>query len=178
MKKILFAFAAGLIPALAVTNETYAQNPSDLNSAKPVIHFSLMNNTSDVEKPNMVALNLKALKSFRKQYKVTNEKWSLGADCIIASYELDSVNHFVYFDKKGHWKGSLKTYSEDKMPKDIRTMIKREYFDYKILVVNEIEPVNAVAQPTYVVTIKGENDTKLIRIQDSNMNVYQEFTKN
>lgn len=177
MKKILFALAAGLIPALAVTNETYAQNSGDLASAKPVIHFPWMKNTVNSEKPNMVTLNLKALKNFKKYYKANDEKWSKGIDCIAASYISDGVTHFIYYDKKGNWTGSLKIYNEDKMPKDIRKMVKREYYDYKILAVKEVETVAASEQPTYIVTIEDEKNVKQIRIHNDNMDVYQEFKR-
>jgi len=177
MKKILFALAAGLIPALACTVELKAQNAEIIASAASQGYKN--EKFEAVANPNTLnTVNTKAMKSFTKKYKVFDEKWSLGADCIIASYDLNSVSYFIYFDKKGHWEASLKIYGEDKMPKDIRTEIKREYFDYKILAVQEIESGSDRAQPTYVVNLQGENDYKLIRIRDGDMDVYKEFKKN
>lgn len=177
MKKILFAFVAGLIPALAVTNETYAQTSGDLASAKPVIHYPFVDNKVGLEKPNTVALNLKALKNFRKNYKTNDEKWSKGIDCVTASYTSEDVTHIIDYDKKGHWLASLKIYNEDKMPKDIREIVKREYYDYKIVAVVEVETIESNNKPTYIVTIEDEKNVKQIRVKEDNMDVYKEFKR-
>lgn len=177
MKKVLFAFAIGLIPALAVTNKTYAQTFADIASAKPVTHFSLIDNTVSVEKSNMVTQNSKALKNFRKYYKANDEKWAKGIDCITASYISNGITHIEYYDKKGNWTGSLKIYNEDKMPKDIRKMVKQEYYDYAILTIYEVETDAASIQPTYIVTVEDEKNLKQIRIENGNMDVYKEFKR-
>ena len=180
MKKILFAFVAGLISALAVTNETHAQSLEALASAQPLKHDYKIGNAGVFNNSNTIALNLvnaKTLKHFRKNYKVNNEKWYMGTDCINAIYYSDKVSYFIYYDKKGHWTGSLKTYQEDKLTKDIREMVKQRYYGYKILIVQEVETVAAGLQPTYFVFIQGENGIKLIRIQNDNMDAYREFKK-
>lgn len=185
MKKILFAFVAGLISALAVTNETHAQSLEAIASAQPLKHDYdykyKIGNTDVSNNSNTIALDLvnaKALKNFRKYYKANNEKWSMGTDCINATYYSDNVSYFIYYDKKGHWTGSLKSYQEDKLSKDIRKMVTREYYDYKIVLVQEVETVAASLQPTYIVTIQGEKDIKLLRIQDDNMDVYRVYISN
>ena len=180
MKKILFAIVAGLISAVALTNESYAQTQDDMASVasannyhkKPKDNVSDNSNTINV---NMV--NVKALKNFRKQYNVNNEKWVLGANCLIACFELDNVSHSIYYDKKGHWTDCVKAYNEDKMPRDIRKMIKQEYYDYKILAVQEIETYESHSVPTYIVTIEDDKNVKQIRIGDSGMDVYKEFKR-
>ena len=180
MKILLVALMAGLIPALAVTSELKAQNSDAVASATSVTHYPKMADFGVADNPNTIELNMvnaKALKNFRKFYKANDEKWSKGIDCIAASYISDDVTYFIYYDKKGNWAGSLKIYQEDKLAKDIRKMVKQQYYDYKILVVQEVESVAASVQPTYIITIQGENDIKLIRIQDENMDVYKEFKR-
>lgn len=181
MKKFLFAIVAGLISALAATNESRAQTQEVVASAgsgknyykMPIAGAADNSNTANV---NMV--NAKALKNFRKLYNANNEKWFLQADCIIACYELDNISHTIYFDKKGHWVGSLKSYNEDKMPGDIRKMVRQKYYDYKIMLVQEIETDLIVEQPTYIITIEDDKNVKQIRIQgDGEMDVYKEFAR-
>ena len=180
MKKILFAIVAGLISALALTNESYAQTQDDLASVAPAKNYHKKSNDNVSDNSNTINLNMantKAFKNFRKQYKVNNEKWVLGTDCIIPNYKLDGVNHFVYYDKKGHWAACVKAYNEDKMPRDIRKMIKQEYYDYKILTAQEVETYQSHSGPTYIVTIEDNKNVKLIRIEDGEMDVYKEFKR-
>ena len=180
MKKFLFAIVAGLISALAVTTGSYAQTHDEIASTGSGKNYYKMSNSGISDNSNAANVNLvnaKALKNFRKLYNANNEKWFLQADCIVACYELDNISHSIYFDKKGNWAGSLKNYQEDKMPKDIRKMIKQEYYDYKILLVQEISTFPSPSTPAYIVTMQGDKDVKLIRILDDKMDVYKEFKR-
>ena len=180
MKKILFAILAGLISALALTNESYAQTQDDLASVAPAKNYHKKSNDNVSDNSNTINLNMantKALKNFRKQYKVNNEKWVLQADCLVASFELDGVSQSIYYDKKGHWTGCVKAYNEEKMPRDIRKMIKQEYYDYKILAVQEVETYESHSVPTYIVTIEDDKNIKQIRIGDGGMDVYKEYKR-
>jgi len=178
MKKFLFAIVAGMISVLAVTNESYAQTQGDMASTARVKNY-YENTVSGVfdNSNNINMVNAKALKNFRKHYKANNEKWVFQPNCIVACYKLDDVNQAIYYDKKGNWTGSLKVYNEDKMPKDIRKMIKQEYYDYKILAVQEVETYESKSEPTYIVTIEDNKNIKLIRIEDDQMDVYKEYKR-
>ena len=179
MKKILFALLAGLIPALAVINETFAQNGNDITSLTPEKNYFDMESKKGVtENSNTAGLvNAKVLKIFKKQYNVNGEKWMKEGNCITATYKQDGISHCIYFDKKGHWVASLKTYNEDKMPKDIRKMVRQEYYDYKILAVQEVETYESHSVPTYIVTIEDDKNIKQIRIGDGGMDVYKEYKR-
>lgn len=180
MKKNFFAIAAGLISALALTKDSYAQTQHDVASAVSAKNYYKKANDNVSDNSNTINVNMvnaKALKNFRHQYKVNDERWILGTDCYIACFKLDNVSNSIYFDKKGHWFGSLKIYGEDKMPKDIRKMIKQEYYDYKITAVQEVEVYESHSVPTYFVTIEDDKNVKQIRIEDGGMEVYKEFQR-
>ncbi|MEO6818669.1 MAG: hypothetical protein ABI266_10535 [Ginsengibacter sp.] len=180
MKHILFVFVAGLISALTPTNGAFAQTSNLLASKDLVNNYFKIGNAEVSNNPNIINLemvNVKALKNFRKQYKVSDEKWSQGINCITASYVLDSMNETVYFSEKGNWEASLKTYQEDIMPVEIRKMIKQQYYDYKIIVVSEIETFENKGNPVYLVTLEDANHIKEIRIQGNVMDVYKDFIK-
>lgn len=181
MKNIILAFVAGLIPALALTTQSYAQSSSDMMASKePVNNYFKLVKTDASKSPNTATLemvNAKALKNFRKQYKVNDEKWTQGIDCITATYEVDSISRTIYFDKRGNWFASLKLYSEDKMPKDIRRMVKQQYYDYKIICTREIETYENAGSPVYLVTIEDKNNIKQVRIQGDEMGIYTDSKK-
>lgn len=180
MKKNLFAIVAGLISALAVTNGSYAQTQDDIAHVSPVKKYYKMPKPGVGDNSNTAGINMvneKALKNFRKQYKVNYEKWILESNWIVACYELDNTTCSIYYDKKGNWIGHLKVYHEDEMPKDIIKMIKQEYYDYKILSVQEVETYQSIAMPTYIVVIEDEKNIKLIRVHDNEMDVYKELKR-
>lgn len=180
MKKLLFAFLAGLIPALAITSELKAQTSNEVAYAASIMPYSKMANTGMTDNTNPVELkmvNAKALRNFSKYYKVKAAKWANGIDCTTATFFSDDITNIIFYSKKGNWTGSLKIYQEDKMPKDIRKMIRQEYYDYKIFAVQEVLSPESNLNPTYIVVIVGENDIKWVRIQDDNMDVYNEVKK-
>ena len=133
-----------------------------------------------MEKNSVGSIGGIAVKNFRKKYKVNNEKWVPGEDCVVASYLLDNISHSIYFDKKGNWVASLKVYKEDIMPKDIRKMVRREYYDYKIMLVREIETLETLengGNSEYLVSIEDENNIKEISIIGYKMDVFKDLKK-
>ncbi|MEJ7682017.1 MAG: hypothetical protein WKG06_30025 [Segetibacter sp.] len=183
MKNSLFAFVATCIASLAVTNGAYAQTAINIEVLE--IPKNVIKTGKDIspEKNNTVNLNtisLKAVKDFKKSYKmVSDENWFIRSDGFNARFTLNGINNLIYYNKKGKWVGSLKVYSEDKLPRDIRDIVKREYYDYKITSVNEIETtLDTYGIPTYIVNLKDNNNIKLIRVRDGEMDVYQEFKSN
>ncbi len=63
------------------------------------------------------------------------------------------------------------------MPGDIRDIVKREYYDYEITSVQEIETIDSYGIPTYIVHLEDNNNIKLIRVRDGEMALYKEFKK-
>lgn len=180
MKKILIASVAVLITALALTNDANAQSSENLAYSAPVKSYFNVGITDAPQNLNTISLemvNTKALKNFRKKYKVTNEKWAQGFDCITANYELDNTSQIIYFDNKGNWTASLKTYKEEIMPGNIRKMIVNKYNGYNIMLVNEIETIENKGNPVYLISIEEGKNVKELLIQDNYMDVYKEFTK-
>ncbi len=181
MKNSLFAFAATCIASLAVTNGAYAQtaiNVEVLEIPKDVIKTDKIITPEKNNTVNLNAISLKAVKDFKKSYKmVSNENWYKGSDCFNAQFTLNGITNLIYYNKKGQWAGSLKVYSEDKMPGDIRDIVKREYYDYEITSVQEIETIDSYGIPTYIVHLEDNNNIKLIRVRDGEMALYKEFKK-
>ena len=139
-----------------------------------------MFNTAPAEKSkniNMDEVSTKALKDFRKKYSADGEQWSEAKDGVIARFSAGGKANVIYYNKKGHWVGSLKSYYENEMPGDLRKMVRQAYYDYKITYVQEVATNDHVPQPTYIVHIETDNDFKLIRIADGGMDVYQEYNK-
>lgn len=180
MKKIFFAFVAGFIPALATTNQTYAQVTNVIASAQQVNQFPTDNNTAALEKAiilNGRQVNIKAVRNFLKFYHVKNEKWCEAKNGLTASYTSDGIFTNVYYDKKGNWKDCLKGYTEDKMDPELRDLVKQEYYDYQINYVQEVITAYSFPQPTYFVHIENDKNFKTIQINNGEMTVYEECNR-
>ena len=183
MKKFLFAIGAGCILALAATNRANAQSSNNFASVDNKqsaikIDKSVFPAESNSVSSETNSINAKALKDFKKSYKnASGEKWVKNETGFTAKFTLNGINSVIYYDKKGNWEASLKSYGEDKFDKNVRAIVKSKYFDYKITQVQEVETASTSGTPTYIVHIESDNDFKLIRVSDGDMDVYEEFAK-
>ncbi|MEO6684109.1 MAG: hypothetical protein ABIN48_14900 [Ginsengibacter sp.] len=181
MKKILFAFVVGIIPSLALLNQNYAQGPRMVTSAVSMDQFFSDFNTAFLDKStpvNKIDVNKKILKKFDRNYKVSEVKWFEVKDGIVANFISDGKSNNIFYDNKGHWAASLKSYTPDHLKPVITNMVKKEYPNYKIDYAHEIETTDDISQPTHVVIIQNSNGCKWIRINDGKMDVYKEFDLN
>ncbi len=179
MKKLIFAFVAGFIPALVSTTGAYAQH-SNYNTKfdEEIIGLENSNPTVEENSGNLSGISTKAIKDFAKSYKEVNgEKWSINADGYTASYTLNEITNVVYYTKKGRWAASLKGYNESKMPRDIRETVKATYFDFTINYVQEIKTTNTDGKAVYVVHLEDANNIILARVIDGAMDVWQRYNK-
>ncbi len=181
MKKVFFAFVAGCIPALATMNGTFAQNsmsPGFLDDSKPGIVFNRTLVPSNSEVADIAVENAKAKKNFSRTYKgVAGETWLTTKQGVQARFSVDGVTTFVYYGKNGQWLANLKGYGEDKLPFEVRDMVKRVYYDFNIIHVKEIETMSNKGIPTYIVYLEDDTHYKLIRVGNGEMDVWKEFTK-
>jgi hypothetical protein len=180
MKEYLFAIVAGMVPVLAATDKANAQSLNNVivENTRPIkINSSVFSEIKSATTVGLNNVNAKALKDFKKSYKnATNETWTKIDDGFTASFNAGSINNVIFYDQKGHWNASLKSYSEDQLNDNVRDMVKSTYYDYKINYVQEIE-TNLTVVPTYIVYIEDKNNIKLIRVSGDEMDVYRQFKK-
>lgn len=179
MKKLHFTIIAGLLFTMAITdkveaqsNEMAARTSSSGKEIRKTFSQPVLENRNDFSDQKM---NTRALKEFKNHYKNSDEKWAASEDGITALFNADNIRYAVYYDKKGHWIATLKSYAENLLDKGIRTMVKREYFDYKINGIQEINYNSYSSKPTYIVIVQNEKSIKWILITNDTMCVYKEF---
>ncbi|MFT3701674.1 MAG: hypothetical protein QM802_04865 [Agriterribacter sp.] len=124
-------------------------------------------------------ININCLVHFKRKFSnVDNEVWTKQANGeYIASFTADSISYLIHYDKKGKWQSTLKGYKENRMLFDIRDMVKREYYDFAIDHVDEIETFNSNNAVTYLVYMRYKNVTKIIRVSNREMDVWLEMIK-
>ncbi|PWT99096.1 MAG: hypothetical protein C5B52_11190 [Bacteroidetes bacterium] len=153
MKKLLLTIAIGTLPAIMMLEMSVAQGTSAKESAtKPGSSFHL----------NLPASNDKAAKNFKRKFKnVTNPTWETVSDGTIATFNYDGVITKVFYNNNGNWQHTISYYGESKLPGDVRSQVKSQYFDYNI---SQVEELTLPTQIIYLVHIDGSSDRKVLRI--------------
>jgi len=181
MKKNFFALAAAAVSLFAAVNQANAQK----NTTAEKQWYEKNNNgagrqlaPSHYETMNLAVIIPKAVKDFGRTYPyATAASWEKIRSGYAAKFIFNGITHRIYYDNNGKWEGSLKGYSEDKMPAEIRKVVKREYYDYTITYVNEAENIDSGGMPTYIVHLENQSSLKLMRIYDGVMEPFVELNK-
>lgn len=119
---------------------------------------------------------IKAVRSFKSSYRdVDNEMWYEVPDGYRARFTTDDVLYMVTFNNKGKWQNTLRQYDETKLARDIRGMVKSVYYDYNIILIEEIE--QSMKPLTYIIHMEDKVSFKNIRVCDHEMEVINEINK-
>jgi len=177
MKKQLLRFVSGFIPALALFSQVNAQvaKASFEFNLKEAISTEALSYAAINGETNTANVNTRALKDFTKSFKgAENVSWFAMKDGFIACFKDDGVESKAYYDQKGRWTATIRTYKEDKLPRDVRKQVKSTYYDYAINQINEVKVGEITA---YLVRIEDEETFKTIRVIDGEMDVYEDYKK-
>lgn len=120
---------------------------------------------------------VKAFKSLKKYYDKGDEKWIKTSFGYVSIFKADSASYRISYDKKGRWLASVKSYKENKFNKEARAQLKREYYDYNILKIYEIDHYLSRKGSIYLVVIESATKIKWIRINDGTVDEYKSWSK-
>jgi len=172
MKHSFFRHVTVILPFLALATIGFAQTN---NSTLPGSNLTKDLATDEAATADLSNINEKAVKHFSKSYEKQNKaSWFAVEDGFVAIFTEDGIKTKAYYDSKGRPAGEVRTYQEDKLPKEIRHMVKSTYYDFNIFLVNEVSVGNA---KVYLVKIEDSKSFKTIRIQDGEMTETEIFTK-
>jgi len=180
MKQLFLIFAGGIITTLTITNSAYAQQSSDsgLNVKDSLIYAkndkprgSMFDVTPAGSSAENKVISKKAIKNFSSGFeKAEDVKWFPLKDGFVAYCNLDAKATRVYYDKRGIHRYTTQSYDEKQMPRDVRGIVKRTYYDFTIYGVLQVDAEN---KTVYLVYIKDENSFKTIRVCDGEMDEYE-----
>jgi hypothetical protein len=177
MKKHFIRYLPGSILAIALFTNVHAQfaKASLEMNAKEYIYNEARANLALDKEVNAANVHTRALKDFGKNYKdAAKANWIRIQDGFVAKVKEVGVDIKVYYDRKGRWNATIRTYDEGKLPKDIRKIVKSTYYDYSITQINEVTVGDKTA---YLVRVEDQETFKTIRIIDGEMDVYEDFKK-
>ena len=123
-------------------------------------------------------LNVKAAKDFRKRFATTDdEKWIDYRTGYAAVFTSDDVRFRVEYDSRGNWNGTEKGYTEKKLDRDIRRIVKQVYFDYDITYIKEFTVPGMFGVPVYLITIEDARSFKTLSVCEGEIRVMEELSK-
>jgi len=188
MKKTITTLLAGVSLALTIVSHSYAQGlnsvtkPGHSVSAESDIFSSAGIILPGEEYERLNERNSRAVRKFSREYAdVDQVKWTKSSSGFnIASFTKDGVRTWVFYSKKGEYLGRGRTYTEEKLPADIRHRVKGIYYDFSIYHITEVYWNDKLI---YLVSIKDETAKdktyyKTIRVVDGGeMDTIKEFSE-
>ena len=182
MKKNFLVSAATCIAVLAILNSGIAQTSvPDLvynNKDVPPSSPSSPSSKSEINATSETAVNAKAVKDFKKSYTgASNEKWFIVPGGFTTKFEQNGMEFRVDYDKKGKWSGTMKSYDEKKLARDVRHIVKSAYYDYSIKWVSEITVPEYPEIILYLIHIEDEKSFKNLQVIDGQIRVLEAYNK-
>ncbi|MBS1600964.1 MAG: hypothetical protein JST75_22315 [Bacteroidetes bacterium] len=184
MKKSLLALAAIYISVVAFTYRANGQGSNNVIAFTDTKTFTKSiqlvpffdDSFTSATAIDLSSLNKKAIKDFASKFGTgLNEKWSRISDGFVSNFQVDGFTNRVYYDTKGRWQYTLKTYAESKLPREIRSIVKSIYYDYTITMVEE---VHSAENMVYIIHQEDQKHIMKLRVsKDGDIDVMEEFVK-
>lgn len=177
MKKILFAFIVGCIPASAFIGGATAQNSKNVSSINDSKTFesSLTGADKATAAADLSNIHVRAIKDFSHAYKDASEtRWSKIKDGYVAWFKVNNIVNRTFYDKGGNWHFTVSYYDEKNLNRDVRAIVKRTYFDYSIVSVQEVRIDD---KTIYLVHVQDDQNFKVLRICDGEMETVQDYKR-
>jgi hypothetical protein len=185
MKKIFLLLSGGIMVMTLLINNCFAQtsarnagvgNSKTLKQAFRNILEPESPGSGGIAAPVKVRINPKAMDDFQTRYKEASKVlWIANTEGFVSYFNKDGLMNRVYYDKKGHWIFSVLMYNEDKLPRNIRSNVKSQYFDMAITLVEELQYQDSKA---YVVYLEDHSNIKILKVnEEGECEVQQDLIK-
>lgn len=80
----------------------------------------------------------------------------------------------AFYDKKGHVRFTIAYYGEKELPREVRAIVKPEYYDYTILTVQEVK---TNGKSIYLIDMEDSTTIKTVRVADGEMELIRTLTR-
>ncbi len=122
-------------------------------------------------------IHVKAMRDFLKRDETAADaNWMVVENGFVVKYTDKNNSHCrTVYNSRGDFSYTIKQYFESNLLRDVRAMIKSQYYDYKITLVEEI--VQTLKPLVYLVHMEDAATLKNIRVSDREIEVIEEYTK-
>ena len=185
MKKILFVLTVGFTFIVASFLSIYAQSSEKVVDPNIKKNFmSSIRNLANLGDPDFTdayilkrnEVNIRAARDFLERFdKVDNALWYAGPNGGFEAYFVeDGYGDRIIYDKLGSWQMSLITFREEKLPRDIRFLVKSTYYDYDIILTEELRTGQGVE---YFVYLENKSNILIVKVYGDEMEVLQNLNQ-
>lgn len=148
-------------------------------TAQPVNRPALTDNLQSLHVSSLPInkVHVRAMRDFLKRDEAaTNADWNVVETGYVVKYtgKNNSKCRTVY-NSRGEFVYTIRQYYENVMPRDVRGIVKSQYYDYTITVIEEIE--QRMKPLVYVVHLEDSTTLKNVRVCDREMEVLEEYIK-
>jgi hypothetical protein len=182
MKNTFLIFAIVVMASLVLSHKASAQVNLEIHEEElhDLTKPAIIKAWEDAMKTsNTIHVNEDALKNFHKEFPAAvNVSWYPVIDGYIASFTETAAETKVAYDKKGRLHHILSFYGEEKLPRDVRHMVKSTYYDHAIMKVAEIHFNNPDEQAIYIVYIQDKKGVKILTVSDYEILSVNDFSGN
>jgi len=118
----------------------------------------------------------RALKDFQKNFgNVNNATWYEGKNGgYIAKFVNADVRTIVAYNPRGSWGYTIHYYGENKLPGDVRKIVRSTYYDYAIIGIAE---VHFDEETVYMIYLQDESHFKTVRVYNDEMEEVEIFSR-
>ena len=174
MKKLFVTLFIGCIAMLMVENPALGQERGDLamlSEGKPYFKTFTV-----PEAATSSFVNRKAVKDFRDRHaNATSPSWYAVKGGFMTYFVVAGYPDRAFYDAHGRWQYSLLFYKEDKLPRDIRAVVKSTYYDCAITLVQEVQTAQ---NGVYLVYLEDAKTTRIVKVsKEGEMDTMEFFEK-
>ena len=169
------------ILAITSTNHGQAANSTAKLRVKSLPEKNIMaskqlNVTRDSNFTFRNEISTKAVRNFIRDYRnVTDAEWFRSpSGSFVVYFTSDIINNTIYYNKEGDAELIIRYYYEEKLPREVRHLVRSNYYDFSIYHVSEFTSNGKTA---YLVVLEDKTSWKKIKVVDGEIEVINEFSK-
>lgn len=180
MKKILFSLAANFMYAGIIINVFSCNTINGFTGVRlkaverivPEYRSEASRATTQIFRNE---IPIRAIRSFIYEFKfvdAADDAWRKADDGdYVVDFIKDSIKTMAFYSYNGSHLYTVRTYGENKMPANMRKMIKDAFPDHTIAKVDEIIQPRGEYQKIYIVQVKNATNFKTLRICNMEMEI-------
>lgn len=113
-------------------------------------------------------LPIRAVRNFKTTWQyVDNESWYKVPDGYRVRFTQNGILYLITYNFRGNWLNTVRQYDETVLDRDVRSEVKSVYYDYSIMLVEEIAlPMKPLA---YVIHLEDKNTFLNVRLCNREM---------
>jgi hypothetical protein len=174
MKKTFNCFVAVLLTWTTAANGQSLNSSANQGLEQDKIFSSA--DAVDLSGDNTAREMKKAIRSFSNEFgEVTNAKWfKLKNGSLLVQFSQNEIRTRVVYNKRGVSEAMYRYYTEDKLPVDVRQLVKSNYYDYNI---SSVAEVHVAENMSYIINIEYKKSLKTIKVVGTEIEELEERIK-